>query len=85
MPSASQKPVTLPGAIGMRVRLLKTSDPAWSRLLAGAGHDVYHLPGYVSMSASHEGGRPAALLVEADSRALLLPLIVRPLSADRFD
>lgn len=47
--------------------------------MADSAHDFYHLPGYVSLCAEQEGGRPTALLVTEGQRLMLLPLVVRPI------
>ena len=63
----------------MRVSLLAHDAPAWASFLSEVDHDFYHLPAYVALSAVEEGGEPVALLVEDGGRAMLLPLIVRPI------
>ena len=63
----------------MRSRFVAPDDPAWMQFLARAEHDVYHLPGYVAVEAKRLRGEPGAILVEDGDRALLIPLIVRPL------
>ena len=63
----------------MKVELLRCDDPAWSAFLAAAPHDFYHLPAYVALEAEREGGEGAALHVADGDRAVLLPLILRPI------
>jgi Acetyltransferase (GNAT) domain len=61
----------------MRVELLTPDNPRWPEILRSVPHDVYHLPGYVSASARHEGGEPYAFVAEEGGCRLLLPLVVR--------
>jgi hypothetical protein len=63
----------------MRAHLLGVDSPAWHSFLATARHDFYHLPAYVALSAEQDGGEPAALYVREGDRAMLLPLIIRPI------
>ena len=58
----------------MRVDLLSTRDPAWTRLLAETRHDFYHLPAYVELEAGREG-EACALYAEEGGDRLLLPLV----------
>lgn len=69
----------------MRAALLEPDDPRWVDVLGSVRHDCYHLPDYVRLSAEHEGGEPAAVLVEDGPRALLQPVIVRPISGGGHD
>lgn len=69
----------------LRSRLLGIDSPDWVSLLERVDHDVYHLPGYVGASAVHEGGTPHALYVEDGPRAMLLPIVVRPLTGNLSD
>lgn len=61
----------------MRVTLLSADDSRWSAALERLPHDVYHLPGYVALSASHDGGTPVAILAEDGDSVMLLPLLMR--------
>ncbi|SNY56535.1 GNAT family N-acetyltransferase [Paractinoplanes atraurantiacus] len=66
--------------------LLDPGAREWKEALQRTGHDIYHLPDYVSLDASLCGGRPAALWYEDAGRHALLPLIVRDIpGADRRD
>ncbi len=67
----------IPDGRAMRVDLIDPDDPRWTDFLLDVAHDVYHLPGYVALSARHEEGDAAALLIESDSARMLLPLVIR--------
>jgi hypothetical protein len=58
----------------MRVELLTTRDPEWTRLLAGTRHDFYHLPAYVEIDAAN-GREACALYVEEGGARLLVPFV----------
>jgi sugar O-acyltransferase (sialic acid O-acetyltransferase NeuD family) len=73
------------GGRAMRVELIGSDDHRWTSLLLDVPHDVYHLPGYVALSAGHEGGDAAALLVDDGSARMLLPLIIRQVDARSCD
>lgn len=64
----------------MRVSLLSPDAGAWREALRTLAHDVYHLPEYASLAASHDGGEPVALLAEEQGRALLVPLLLRTIA-----
>lgn len=65
----------------MEVDLVDDRAPAWGAFLSDIDHDIYHLPGYVALSAAREAPqeRPEARAVIArdGDRAMLLPLIIR--------
>jgi CelD/BcsL family acetyltransferase involved in cellulose biosynthesis len=69
----------------VKADLLADDDPRWTAFLEAVEHDFYHVPGYVALSAEHEGGRAHALLVERDGASMLLPLIIRPISMSAQD
>jgi hypothetical protein len=56
-------------------------DPRWLSLLDRVAHDVYHLPEYSVLAATHEGGVPTAFYVESNDKRLLIPLLLRALPA----
>src|SRR6185295_3556513 len=62
----------------MRAELLTVRDPEWTRLLADARHDFYHLPAYVELEAL-AGGEACALYIEEDGMRLLMPFVRQPL------
>jgi len=64
--------------------LLAPDDPRWTTALARLEHDVYHLPGYVSVCAEEEGGEPRAYLYEDGANVFLCPLIVRAIQDSRW-
>ncbi|GIF38456.1 GNAT family N-acetyltransferase [Actinoplanes xinjiangensis] len=58
--------------------LLEPADPAWADALRRVHHDVYHLPGYVTLDAHLSGGTPVAFRYDEMGQVLLLPLVLRP-------
>jgi hypothetical protein len=77
--------VGLFGAPRMRALLAGLADRRWGRILAGTAHDTYHRPGYVGIDARREGGQPRGLIVEDGARAMLLPLVIRPIPGGGVD
>ena len=70
----------------MRCDFIGTDSKLWSRFLADAPHDFYHLPNYVALSARDRlsapdaNGQPLAFHAEDDDgHRFLITLIVRPL------
>jgi hypothetical protein len=53
--------------------------------LDGIPHDVYHLPSYVQLTQSTEGGRGGAFVVADEGGRFLVPLILRPARIDTVD
>jgi hypothetical protein len=58
--------------------LLEPGDPAWADALRRVHHDVYHLPGYVTLDARLSGGTPVAFRYDEMGQVFLLPLVLRP-------
>ncbi len=56
---------------------LTPDDPGWTDALARLRYDVYHLPGYVALSARWEKGKPRAFRYDDEGSVALLPLVVR--------
>ena len=69
----------------LRARIVGPEDPAWHEAIDAVEHDFYHLPGYLRISATHEGGRPVAVIVDGDDRQLLLPLLLRDTPGGEID
>jgi hypothetical protein len=69
----------------LTAHLIGVDSPAWRDIVTSCRHDVYHLPEYAAHSARHTGGVPIALHVRDGSRAMLLPLILRPLPGGALD
>jgi hypothetical protein len=65
----------------MIVEYLSTTDPRWEALLDEVPHDVYHLPRYLEVSATHESAEPMAFLVRQGNCFCLIPLLIRRLPA----
>ena len=86
-PSPSVTGSGRPGAAtrGNDVRLLDVRAPEWEALLAEVPHDFYHLPDYVALAAAGERGRPCALYIREPAGTLLVPLIIREVTAGIHD
>lgn len=63
----------------MYTDFIAPEDNRWSEILQQTSHDFYHLPGYASFAARHEGGRPCAFLAQTGCHAMLVPLLKREL------
>ena len=67
---------------------VRTLDPvadaeAWMRLLGAHRHDFYHLPGYLSMSASADD-EAIGIEVRDGESSLFQPLVLRPISGSNL-
>jgi hypothetical protein len=69
----------------VKADLIAVGDPRWASVLQRARHDFYHLPEYVALAARHEGAEGVALHVTDGERALLLPVLVRPIAGGDRD
>lgn len=63
----------------MRLDFLSPDDPRWQAFLERVPHDFYHLPRYTRLAATHDGGRPEAVLVTGEGGYFFLPYLVRGL------
>jgi hypothetical protein len=61
----------------MQGRFIGPNEPIWAALLASIWHDVYHLPGYVTLSAAIERAEPVAFLFQEGACAMLIPLLLK--------
>ena len=73
----------------MEIGLLTATAPEWAAFLADVEHDIYHLPGYVELSAAleapREGAEARAVFARDGERAMLLPIVLRNVpGADRI-
>ena len=70
----------------LRAEVVAPTSERWNVALGRVRHDLYHLPGYATFSASHEEhGQPVAIVVEDRDDVLLLPLILRDIPAELTD
>lgn len=69
----------------MHAELITPADARWTAFLVRTPHDAYHLPGYVSLCASDEGGEAVAVVVEDDAVSVFLPLILKPVPTSDAD
>jgi hypothetical protein len=63
----------------LSVQILNADDPRWVEALAGVRHDVYHLPGYAAVCATHERWEVRLAVVSSDGEVLVLPFMARDL------
>jgi hypothetical protein len=69
----------------MKAELLDPDAARWHEAVRLLPHDFYHLPAYVRLAATHDGGDPRAAYVEEGAGRLLLPLSVRPAGPGHLD
>lgn len=62
----------------MSAVLLSPTDGEWDEVLRSSPHSGYHLPAYVETDAARRGGAAWAFRYREDDRALLFPLVLRP-------
>ncbi len=84
-PGPEPSPTVSRPASPLTGRLLDVGAPEWEAVLREARYDFYHLPGYVALSATQEGGRPGALHVTDGNRTMLLPLLIRRIPGAGLD
>lgn len=61
----------------MQLEFIPPNHPQWSALLAESQHDIYHLPGYLTLEAERTQGLPEAMLVTEGEAMLLVPYLLR--------
>ena len=67
----------------MHTELLGVNESRWQEHLQTLRHDVYHVPEYISFATRHETpGEPVAIVATEGDRAMLVPLIVRPIDVE---
>jgi CelD/BcsL family acetyltransferase involved in cellulose biosynthesis len=69
----------------VRAELLDVDAQAWASFLRESRHDFYHLPAYARLSAAQAAAGARALFVEDGDRAMLLPILVRPIPGGGLD
>lgn len=65
----------------MQAEFISPDDSRWRQYLESNWHDFYHLPEYVRLCATHEGGVPMAFWAQCRDASFLAPMILRPLPA----
>lgn len=61
----------------MDLHILEVSDPRWMQTLRSLQHDIYQLPGYISIEAKRTNTVPKAILVRDGSKILFIPYLLR--------
>jgi hypothetical protein len=61
----------------MELQILAVSDPGWNEALRSLRHDIYQLPGYVSVEARRTNTVPEAILVKNGDQVLFLPYLLQ--------
>ena len=61
----------------MIAEFIKPEDKRWKKFTECVEHDFYHLPEYLRIAASHEGGVPRAFYFSQDSSQFLVPLLIK--------
>ncbi|WP_204140179.1 GNAT family N-acetyltransferase [Halomicronema sp. CCY15110] len=61
----------------MQLTFLSPNHPQWSALLRDVPHDIYHLPGYLTLEAQRLNTLPEAALITEGAAAILLPYLLR--------
>jgi Acetyltransferase (GNAT) domain len=69
----------------LTVDLLSAQDDRWEQMLEHCPHDIYHSPGYCSVSARVDCGVAHAVLARHDAEGLLLPFVRRELHDGLWD
>jgi hypothetical protein len=69
----------------VRCEWIPPESAKWLDILRAIPHDFYHLPAYAQLSAETEGGAAGAFVVDDVRGRLIVPLILREISAGRFD
>ncbi|WP_435979261.1 GNAT family N-acetyltransferase [Psychrobacter sp. DM4] len=60
-------------------------DKKWDKDILNHNFDIYHLSGWITASASMDGGRPQGIVAEYKNKKLFLPIIVRDIDGKYWD
>ena len=60
-------------------------DDDWDQQVAAFNFDIYHLSGWLKSSTIIDGGECKGLIVEAEDKQLLFPLIIRKINEEFWD
>jgi hypothetical protein len=66
----------------MTADFLDPHEDRWVSLLATTPHDIYHLPGYVRVSADDEDGKAVLFVAQEGERRFVVPLVVRQIPVE---
>lgn len=66
----------------MAFTTLSADDPRWPEIIGRVPHDVYHLPGYARVCATHERWEVRLAVAESEGDALVMPFMLRDLPED---
>jgi hypothetical protein len=69
----------------LTAELLSIEDNRWAQILEQCPHDIYHRPGYCSVSARADCGIALGVLVQRGAEAVLVPVIRRELPGGLWD
>jgi Acetyltransferase (GNAT) domain len=61
----------------MDLHILEVSDPRWLQTLRSLRHDIYQLPGYVSVEAKRTGTVAEAIVVAEGDKIMFIPYLLR--------
>ncbi|HCF28788.1 MAG TPA: FemAB family protein, partial [Cyanobacteria bacterium UBA11049] len=61
----------------MNFQVIDLSNPLWLQILKTLRHDIYHLPGYLSLEAKRTQTIPEAILISDDDKLLFVPYLLR--------
>ncbi len=67
----------LKGTTWMNFQVIDLSNPLWLQILKTLRHDIYHLPGYLSLEAKRTQTIPEAILIYDDDKLLFVPYLLR--------
>jgi hypothetical protein len=69
----------------MTFTTMTASDSAWPHVLSRVPHDVYHLPGYARVCATHEPWEVKLAVAEGEGHILVMPFMLRDLPSELPD
>ena len=61
----------------MHLQFIPPHSPYWSALIPAGSHDIYHLPGYLTLEAQRTHTLPEGVVISDDDAILFLPYLLR--------